>query len=142
MIDVRKECFSNVDKDGLLKARKRADAICKVRGGKFKLSEKQFIEEMTTQWICGEFSAAERILRAIELDPEVNTKDLIRGEIHIFMLDVYNVLKKRGGFNSNIELEDLIDGKYSTEFALKKIKEKGMSVEIKRDENEEIVCQP
>ena len=116
MIEAAKnEARSNVENDAKQKAAKRLNAICHRRGGKFKISEKQFSEELENMWISGEFSCAERILRCIEIDKELNSRDLIRGEIHLFILDLYKILKERLDLKEDLQLEDLLDdGKYFT----------------------------
>lgn len=123
MVDEYKEkVVSTVEKDAVAHALRRARTISKKRGGKFKMSEHQFTVEMTTAWISGEFSAAERILRCIEADPELNSKDLIRGEIHIAILDLFKILKKRLDIKENLELEDLLWGKFTTENVVKEFR--------------------
>lgn len=103
----------------------------KMGGGKFKVSERKFADYAEQAWICGELSGIERVLRLIEADPEVNTKDLIRGEIHLIALYIYKLVSKRTGYVSKINLEDLICGSLSTEHILR---ERGVIVE-KKDSN-------
>lgn len=111
---MKKEVKSTLEKDATAKAYHKLRVICNRRGGKFKLSEKQFIEVIEDIWIAGEFSGAERILRCLEMDKDLNTRDLCLGEIHIFIMDVYNILKKRWKLRGELDLGDLVDGKYST----------------------------
>lgn len=105
---------STVEKDGENKARHLYRTICAQRGGKFKISERQFIEDVAGIWIAAEFSASERILRCIELDEELNSRDMIRGEIHNFIMDLFKILKKRGMVRGELNLMDILEGKYST----------------------------
>jgi hypothetical protein len=105
---------STVEKDGRNNAIRRLNAIKRKRGGKFKLSEAQFMEEMENAWICGEFSSSERVLRCIELDDGLDTKDMIVGEVHLFINDLYQILKKRLGLLPDLDVDDLIFGKYSS----------------------------
>jgi hypothetical protein len=115
MNEYRSSIISSVENDATEKAYMRLDAIRKKRNGKFKISEKQFIQEMENMWVSGEFTSAERILRCIESDPEISSKDLIRGEIHIFIMDLFKILKKRLDLSMDLNLEDLLWGKYTTE---------------------------
>lgn len=115
---IKKKAKSEVENDGIRYGYQRLAILKNKRGGKFKLSEKQFVDELATSWVSGEFSAAERILRCIELDPELNTSDLINGELHMMIVDFYEVLKKRSVLVPGFELGDLIDGKYSTKAIL------------------------
>ena len=117
------ESFDKIEFDAEENARLRLAMIKKKRGGKYKLSEAQFIEEMRGAWSCGELVAAERILRCIELNPELeNSVDLVKGEIHLFILKVFEVLKKSKNLEikMDVHLEDLLWGKYSTEEVMKR----------------------
>lgn len=117
--DFKDKVFSHIEEDGLLRAQDRLKVLCQKRGGKFKISEKQFVQELSNMWVGGEFSAAERLLRVIEADPELDTKDMIRGEIQMYVIRVFNILKKRLDLDMNVRLEDLLYGKYATEEVLK-----------------------
>lgn len=121
---IKAQVKSSVEMDAGEKARMRLNQIKKKRGGKFKVSEAQFLKELEDMWIAGEFSSAERILRSIESDEEVASRDLIRGEIHIFIMDLFSLLKKRLQLEENLKLEDLIWGQYSTEKVVEAFKER------------------
>lgn len=110
----REEYFTSVEKDAQAKAVQTLLKIKKDRGGKFKLSERQFMDVIETIWIGAEMSGAERVLRAIESDDDLDTKDNIRAALHIFVLDLLKILKKRIGLKMTVTLEDIIWGKYST----------------------------
>lgn len=112
---MQNELMTTVEKDAKIKANTRLVRIKAKRGGKFKISEKQFLEELENMWMIAEFSAAERILRHIEIDAEINSKDLIRGEIHIFLLDLFKILKKRIDIKASFGVEDLLWGRFTTE---------------------------
>ena len=116
---------STVEKDAEVKAVYRLAQFKAKRGGKFKISEAQFVEELKNMWMTGEFSAAERILRHIESDEAANTKDLIRGEIHIFLLDLFAILKKRMDIKRTFGLDDLLWGRYTTEKVMASREENG-----------------
>ena len=83
-MDYHSSVLSTVEKDAKIKAYYRLAQFKAKRGGKFKISEKQFIDELQNMWITGEFSSAERMLRFIESDESMATRDLIRGELHVF----------------------------------------------------------
>ncbi len=103
----------------------------KIGGGKFKVSERKFADYAEQAWICGELSGIERVLRLIEADPDINTKDLVRGEIHLIVLYIYKLVLKRTEYVCKINFEDLICGSLSTEHILK---ERGVVIE-KKDNN-------
>ena len=110
------EVKSSVEKDATKNAHHRLKILTAKRGGKFKISEKQFQEELEMAWIGGEFSSAERILRCLELDEDLSTRDLCIGEAHNFVIDLYKVLKKKLGLKDELGLEDILTGgKYATQ---------------------------
>jgi hypothetical protein len=110
--------LTNTEADGKRKAQLRLQNICARRGGKFKLTEKQFCEEMELMFLIGEMSGAERILRGIESDDSIDTKDLIRGEIHMFLMALNDILKKRASGVADLKLEDLLWGRFTTDKVL------------------------
>ena len=113
---MKSELMTTVERDAKQKAYARLVQMKSKRGGRFKISEAQFVEELTNMWIAGEFCAGERILRCIEIDETLSTKDLIRGEIHEFILAGYKILKKRmREITEDLKVEDLIYGKFSTD---------------------------
>lgn len=95
---------------GLKKVLARISQIKKKRQGKFKVREKDFKEEMLDLWITAQLDAGMRVLKFIESDEEINTKDLIRGEIHLYILDSFSILKKRLKMKETITIEDLLEG--------------------------------
>lgn len=106
--------LSNCEQDAKDRAYKTLMVFKAARGGKFKISEAQFRTELESIYISGEFSAAERLLRAIEFDAELITKDLIIGELHLFILRIADILRRRGLLEGQVHLEDIIDGRHST----------------------------
>lgn len=100
------------EQDAKNKAEHILAQIKSVHGGKFKLSEKQFIEYMSHMWIYGELSAGERILFALNEDPSLN-RDTIIGELHLFVLETFKVLKKRLNLKMDICLDDFLFGRFS-----------------------------
>lgn len=119
----KREALLNIEKDAIDRAHERLATLKKKRGGKFKITEKQLVEELANVWVAGEFSAAERILRIVEVDPELTTKDLIRGEIHLFIMEVFSLLKRRLELQMDLKLENLLWGKFSTEDLMRRRKE-------------------
>jgi hypothetical protein len=118
MNDFKQDIMSTVEKDAKAKAFARLAQLKQKRGGKFKVSEKQFTEELENMWITGELSGTERMLRYIESDTELDTKDLIRGEMHVFLIDLFNILKKRIDIKLAFGIEDLLWGRFTTEKVL------------------------
>lgn len=114
-LEYKAEVVKNIEKDGMDKAELAVQSLCHKRNGKFKISEKQFIEEMTNMWVSGELSGAERVLRLLESDPDLTTKDLIRGEIHVLLINIYKIAKRRMSLKKEFALEDFLYGKYTTE---------------------------
>lgn len=112
---VSEDYLTSVEVDAKERARAILSEVKGRRGGKFKLSEAQFVEEMERMWVGGEFSSAERILRAIEMKKEVDSVDMVRGEIHLFLLFLFEIVKRRFKTREDLKLEDMIYGKYSTE---------------------------
>ena len=112
--DIKNQIKANTEMDAIRAAQNRLNAIKHARGGKYKMSERQFLEEMENMFLAGEFSAAERVMRCVEHDEELNTRDLCIGELHMYVIHVYALLKRRLKLKQNVDLEDLIDGKYST----------------------------
>lgn len=82
---------------------------------KFKVSHKQYRTDMELAWLAGEMSSAERILRCIDLDEELNNRELIQGELHMYIMDVKAELEKHMG-PINVGVEDLMEGLFSTEY--------------------------
>jgi hypothetical protein len=111
--------LQTVMRDATEKARMSLARLKNSRGGKFKISERQYVEEAEATWLFAEFSAAERIMRAIESDDDLDNKDNIRAALHIYILESYEVLKKKFNLRRSVTLEDLIDGKHSTETILR-----------------------
>ena len=118
MNDFKQDIMSTVEKDAKAKAFARLAQLKQKRGGKFKVSEKQFLLELENMWITGEFSATERMLRYVEADTELDTKDLIRGEMHVFLIDLFNILKKRIDLKITFGINDLLWGRFTTEKVL------------------------
>jgi hypothetical protein len=116
-----KEVLLTAESDGKVNANAFRNIVANRRAGKFKLSEAQFVEIATTIWCQAEFSALERILRCMELNKD-HTKNEIIGEIHLILLNNYDILKKRMGISGDLKLEDFLpDGKYSTDRIEKEI---------------------
>ena len=125
MIDGYKgEVLSTVEKDAIDRARMRLNAIKSARGGKFKLSEKQFCTELENIWIWAELSAAERIMRCAEADLELSTRDLLIGEMHSFVMACYDILKKRVPLKMELKLDDLLYGPFATKVAVDSFEER------------------
>ena len=113
--EMKANTLSTVEKDAIEFALVLSKQFYHPRTGKFKVSEKEFRKAVEDGYIKGEFSAGERILRAIELDDDINSKDLVRGEIHLFLHGLFPMLRKRLGLAmKELRIEDLIWGKFST----------------------------
>jgi hypothetical protein len=90
------------------------------RRGNFKISERQFVDEVAYVWLAGNLSAAEIFLRKVDMD-ETCTRADIQAELHLFLLQcVADIKKKMPQLKVQVDLEDLIDGKYSTDNYLTK----------------------
>ena len=88
--------------------------------GNFKMSERQFVEEVAYIWLAGNMSAAEIILRKVDMD-ETSTRSDIQAGLHLFILQCLRDIKKKvPQLKLDVELEDLICGKFSTEHYLEK----------------------
>lgn len=107
----------NTEIDAVRLAEAKAKYLCGLRGGKFKISEKAVIEEMEIGWVVGETLAVRRILSSIGND-DFESKDMIRGEIHMMIMDLHKILKRRSLLSFNLKLEDLIWGSMSTKKSL------------------------
>ena len=111
--DLKTACRETMESDSRKHAQNMADRICGLRAGKFKISEAQFKDEIQKAWLAGELSAAERILRCIEMDPELDSRDLIRGELHLYIMENLRVLRKHAPVGY-VGVEELIDGRFAT----------------------------
>jgi len=91
----------------------RANQIARKRNGKFKINQKEFLEEMEIMWISAEMSATERILQWLEANTWINTNDLMKGECHLLILTIFKTLKTRMKLKMDLSLEDFVSGRYS-----------------------------
>lgn len=120
--EYKEEVTHTVESDAYKYARGRLSKICTKRGGKFKLSEKQLVDEMAATWMIAELSAAERLMRSIEADKDLiiptdgaQTMNMMLGEFHMFIVDLHKILEKRHKMFPDLNIEDLIWGKYTTD---------------------------
>jgi DNA polymerase III delta prime subunit len=118
--ETTEEAINKLQEDAFAYGRKRLDDIKRKRfNGNFKISEKQFVEELASLWLFGNLSAAEILLRKIDMD-ETATRSDMQAELHLFILKCIKFIKgQMPNAKFNIELEDLIEGKYSTDRYLK-----------------------
>lgn len=108
--------LKTVVRDANDRARLSLARICNRKRGKFKLTEREYVEELSALWVYAEFVATERLMRAIESDQDMDNKDNIRAALHIHVLDLYKIVKEKFNLTRDISIESLIYGKYSTEY--------------------------
>lgn len=110
------EAIKNLHPDSIDFGRTRAKAISQRKlNGTFKLSEKQFVDEAAYIWLSGNMSAAEILLRKVDMDPTMTRSDM-QAELHLYILQCVRGIKKQvPQIKLNVELEDLIVGNFSTE---------------------------
>lgn len=111
-----KDYISSVERDAASKARDTLASVKKERGGKFKLSERQFLQVAEDLWMGAELSGAERVMRIVEGDTDIVTKDDVRAVLHLYVLSLFNKVKRRLNLAMSVTLDDLVHGKYSTEY--------------------------
>lgn len=110
------EAIKNLHPDSIDFGRTRVQAICNRKMNRtFKLSEKQFVDEASYIWLSGNMSSAEILLRKVDMDPTMTRADF-QAELHLYILECIKGIKKQvPQMKLNVELEDLIVGKFSTE---------------------------
>ena len=116
-MNAHKEYLTSTEQDAKAKALYRLHKAKKKRGGKYKMSERQFVEECEINWIAAELSATERMMRYIESDRStLATVDDVLAEMHMFLVDLVNILKKKKELDKDIDfgLDDLLTGRYTT----------------------------
>lgn len=103
-----------IRRDAREQALERLFQVKKARGGKFKVNDRVFVEELENIWMVAELSAHERIMREFEEDKTLQRDD-IRGLLHEIVYRLFNIMKKIRNLRMEVTLEDIIYGKHSTE---------------------------
>lgn len=108
---IRTSTTSPVEKDANGLAASRAFVYRK--GKSFKVPYSKFLTEIKNARMLGELGAAERILLVMNENPEL-TLDEVKGEIHQFIAEVYNLISEKEKLGLKIGVEHFVDGSYKT----------------------------